>query len=204
MKAVTNRQSRFLADLVAYIRKENRPPTNRELQQIMGLRSPRSVGQYLDALEKAGYIKRGKGARNIKVLQSLPAPQPDVAKTALVPIVGSAPCGAPFWPEQNIEDYVSVSVKLAKPPHHYFILKVKGDSMDKANIPDRGMVLVRQQVTANDGDIVVALIDNEATIKRLRLRNGYVSLEPVSSNPKHHPIILEREFQIQGIVVKAL
>ncbi len=76
--------------------------------------------------------------------------------------------------------------------------------MDLANIPDGGMILVRQQAAARDGQIVVALIDGEATIKKLRLSKGYVSLEPVSSNSEHRPIILEREFQIQGVVVKSL
>lgn len=206
MRLLTNRQVRFLSDMIAYIREEHRPPTSRELQHMMGFRSPRSVGQYLETLEKAGYIKRGKGARNIKILQPPPVPQPGIAKTVRVPIVGSAPCGIPFLAEQNIEDYVSVSVKLAKPPYRYFILRVKGDSMNEANIPDGGMVLVRQQATARDGQIVVALIDDEATIKKLRLSKGkgYVSLEPVSSNPEHRSILLEREFQIQGVVVKAL
>ncbi len=204
MYRLTNKQIQFLLNLVAYIREESRAPTNREMQQITGLKSPRSVGQYLEVLEKAGYIKRGNGARNIKILQNPPTPQSDVGKTVQIPIAGYAPCGIPFLAEQNIENSVSVSVKLAKPPHRYFILKVKGDSMDKANINDGGMVLVRQQITANDGEIVVALIDDEATIKRLRYRNGYVSLEPVSSNPIHQPIILERDFRIQGVVVEAM
>lgn len=204
MNKLTNKQMQFLLNLVAYIREESRAPTNREMQQITGLKSPRSVGQYLEALEKAGYIKREKGARNIKILQNPPIPQSDAGKTVRIPIVGYAPCGIPFLAEQNIENSVSVSVKLAKPPHRYFILRVKGDSMDKASINDGGMVLVRQQTTANDGEIVVALIDDEATIKRLRYRNGYISLEPVSSNPKHQPIILERDFMIQGVVVKAI
>ncbi|MBU4348190.1 repressor LexA, partial [Patescibacteria group bacterium] len=92
----------------------------------------------------------------------------------------------------------------AKPPYKYFMLRAVGDSMNKARINDGDLVLVRQQMTANNGDIVVALIDDEATIKKLRLHKDHVILEPDSTNSEHCPIVLERDFRIQGIVVRSM
>ena len=200
---LTQKQEEFFNILADYIHREKIPPTNREILKMMGLKSPRSVAQYLDVLEEGGYIQRGKGARNIKIIKS-PYDNNNSSKTVKVPVVGYVPCGAPFLAEENIEKYIAVSDKIAKPPYKYFILRVVGDSMNKAGINDGDLVLVRQQMTANDGDIVVALIDNEATIKKLRLYKDYIILEPKSTNPKHYPIVLEKDFRIQGIVVKSM
>ncbi|MDP8233559.1 MAG: transcriptional repressor LexA [Candidatus Saelkia tenebricola] len=206
MKAIklSERQIRFLSALTLYMRREKRPPTIRELQEIMGLKSPRGVSQYLGVLEEAGYIKRGKGARNIQILKSIPSAEIGRAETVEVPIVGDIACGSPFLAEENIEDYSSVSIKLAKPPYHYFILRTKGNSMDKAGINDGDMVLIRQQPVAESGQDVVALINDEATIKRLNKFEKHISLEPVSSDKNNRRIILEHDFQIQGVVVRTL
>ena len=200
---LTQKQEDFFNILAGYIRREKIPPTNREMLKMMGLKSPRSVAQYLDVLEKGGYIKRGKGARNIKILKS-PYDNNNSSKTVRVPVVGYVSCGAPFLAEENIEKQIVISEKIAKPPYKYFILKAVGDSMNKAGINDEDLVLVRQQMTANNGDIVVALIDDEATIKQLRLHKDYITLEPNSTNADHCPIVLERDFRIQGIVVRLM
>jgi len=200
---LTQKQEEFFNILADYIHREKIPPTNREILKMMGLKSPRSVAQYLDVLEEGGYIQRGKGARNIKIIKS-PYDNNNSSKTVKVPVVGYVPCGAPFLAEENIEKYIAVSDKIAKPPYKYFILRVVGDSMNKAGINDGDLVLVRQQMTANDGDIAVALIDGEATIKKLRLYKDHIILEPKSTNPKHYPIVLEKDFRIQGIVVKSM
>ena len=170
---------------------------------MMGLKSPRSVAQYFDVLEEGGYIQRGKGARNIKIIKS-PYDNSDSVKTIKVPILGYVPCGTPFLAEENIERSVVVSEKIAKPPYKYFMLRAVGNSMNKAGMNNGDLVLVRQQMTANNGDIVVALIDDEATIKQLRLHKDYVTLEPNSTNPDHCPIVLERDFRIQGVVVRSM
>lgn len=200
---LTQKQEGFFNILSDYIRREKIPPTNREILKMIGLKSPRSVAQYLDALEEGGYIKRGKGARNIKIIKS-PYDKNNSSKTVKVPVVGYVPCGAPFLAEENIEKEIAVSEKIAKPPYKYFMLRAVGDSMNNAGINDGDLVLVRQQMTANHGDIVVALIDDEATIKKLRLYKDYVMLEPDSTNPDHGPIVLERDFRIQGVVVGSM
>lgn len=200
---LTPKQEEFFNLLSDYIRREKIPPTNREILKMMGLKSPRSIAQYLDVLEEGGYIQRGKGARNIKILKS-PYDNNNSSKTVKVPVVGYVPCGTPFLAEENIEKEIIVSDKIAKPPYKYFMLRAVGDSMNKAGIHDGDLVLVRKQMTANDGDIVVALIDDEATIKQLRLHKDYVTLEPRSTNIKHSPIVLERDFRIQGVVVSSM
>ncbi len=105
---------------------------------------------------------------------------------------------------QNIESYVAVSDTIARPPHKYFFLRVAGDSMNRAGIQHGSIALIRQQQAARTGENVVALIDDEATIKRLKLVDGMVILESVSSNPRHKPIVVDREFRIQGVVVRTM
>ena len=201
---LTERQRQFLQKLANFMSQEGRPPSSRELQQLFNFRSPRSVSQFLEALERAGYIQRGSGARNIRLLRTALAHSPDQVGTVTVPVVGTAPCGTPFMAEENIEGYVSVSTRLAPPPHRYFIVRASGNSMDRAGIPDRSLVLVRQKDEAQNGDIVVALIDDSVTIKRLRLFPDHAVLEPESSDAVHRRILLEREFQVQGTVVGCL
>ncbi len=200
---LTQKQEDFFNVLADYIQREKIPPTNREILKMMGLKSPRSIAQYLDVFEEGGYIRRGKGARNIKILKS-PYDNNNSNKTVKVPILGYIPCGAPFLAEENIERNIVVSEKIAKPPYKYFMLRAVGDSMNKAGINDGDLVLVRQQMTANNGDMVVALIDDEVTVKQLRLHKNYVTLEPKSTNTDHCPIVLERDFRIQGIVVRPM
>jgi len=200
---LTQKQEEFFNILVDYIRREKIPPTNREILKMMGLKSPRSVAQYLDVLEEGGFIQRGKGARNIKIIKS-PYDDKNSGKTVKVPILGYVPCGAPFLAEENIENVVTVSEKIAKPPYKYFMLRAVGDSMNKSGINDGDLVLIRQQIIANDGDVIVALIDDEATIKRLRLHKDCIILEPNSTNSDHCPIVLERDFRIQGVVVRSM
>ena len=200
---LTQKQEEFFNILADYICREKIPPTNREILKMMGLKSPRSIAQYLEVLEEGGYIKRGIGARNIKILKS-PYDNNTSSRTVKVPVLGYIPCGAPFLAEENIERNVAISDKIAKSPYKYFMLKAVGDSMNKAGINDGDLVLVRQQMTANNGDIVVALIDDEATIKRLRLHKDHIILEPDSTSSEHCPIVLERDFRIQGIVVRSM
>ena len=102
--------------------------------------------------------------------------------------------------EENIEGYIAVSTTIAKPGRKYFLLRARGDSMDKAGIRDGDMVLVRQQPTADQRDRVVALIDQEATIKEYQRAKGMVVLRPRSSNPRHQPILLTKDFRVQGVV----
>jgi len=121
----------------------------------------------------------------------------DVTK---VPVVGKVSCGLPIYAEENINTYISISKEIAKPQNDYFILYAEGDSMNLAGINSGDMVLIKQQPSANDGDLVVALIDDEATIKVFHKKNNMIILKPKSDNKQHQPIILTSNFRIQGVV----
>jgi repressor LexA len=124
--------------------------------------------------------------------------------TVQVPLVGSAPCGAPLLVEQNIEAWYPVSSDLARPGAKYFLIRARGDSMDEAGIADGSLVLVKQQDVAASGAVVVALVDDEVTIKELRLSNSAAALMPRSSNKSHRPILATREMRVQGVVVASI
>jgi repressor LexA len=123
------------------------------------------------------------------------------AQTVDIPVVGTVAAGVPILAEENVEGFISISTSLARPGNKYFLLRVRGDSMDKAGIADGTYVLVRQQSTAEPGQLVVALIDDEATVKKYQVDRDVVILKPCSTNPRHRPIILDRDFAIQGVVV---
>ena len=176
-----------------------RIPSMRELMSSLGYRSPRSASLIVGKLIKKGVLRRKKegGLQFIKNL----ADDTSRAQTVDVPLIGTVACGTPMLAEENIQGMISVSTKLARPPHRYFLLKAKGDSMDQKGIEDGDLVLVRQQTTAKDGDTVVALIDDEATIKEFRIGGETFVLKPRSRNKQHQPIVLAKDFQIQGVVV---
>ncbi len=202
---LTPKQLLFLERLVDYQAREGVPPSVREMQALGGFRSPRSVAQFLDALQQAGYIERAAGARNVRILKRPPGAAPsDRADTVLVPLVGRVAAGQPILAAENVEDYIPVSTSLARGRWNYFILRVQGDSMDRAGIQHGDLVLVRQQDTAEPGDKVVALIDDNATVKRLRIGRDAVLLEPLSTNPVHRPIVVGPEFRVQGVVIATI
>lgn len=182
--------------------KEGQAPSVRELAKALGYQSPRSAALILERLTAAGYIARRSDGQ-LQLLKS-PASALDHARTVEVPLVGRAPCGAPLLATENVEATISISEQLARPPHRYFMLRAQGDSMNQAGIQDGSLVLVRQQPTAEAGQVVVALIDDEATIKEFRPNTGLIALMPRSSNPAHKPILLTQDFIIQGVVIASL
>ncbi len=113
-------------------------------------------------------------------------------------------CGLPILAQENIEAMIPVSVSIAKPGSKYFLLRALGDSMDKSGINDGDIVIVRQQSNAENGQKVVALIDDSATIKEFYRKDGFVVLKPNSTNSQNQPIILTEDFKIQGIVISVI
>lgn len=191
---------------IRYIRnamiQTGRAPSTRELMAHLGYRSPRSSAVLINQLIEKGYLRR-KEDGTLQIIKNVEEKE-SYTQTTDVPLIGSAACGAPIFAEENIEAMIPVSVKLAKEPYKYFLLRAKGDSMNERNINDGDLVLVRQQSTADNGDIVVALIDDEATIKEFHISGDTIVLKPKSSNIKHSPIILTRDFKIQGVVVTSI
>lgn len=186
----------FIRDSLRY---RGRTPTLQAISDHLDFKSRRSAALLIERLIKKGYLARMPSG-NLRVLQE-PAGAAQSERTIELPLVGSAPCGAPFLAEENVETTISVSQKIARPGATYFLLHAIGDSMDRAGINDGDLVIVRQQPVAENGDQVVALIDDEATIKELSRRDDKVVLMPRSNNPRHKPIILDRDFMVQGVVV---
>lgn len=181
---------------------ENHSPSVRQLCEEFGYRSPRSAFLLINQLiEKRWLSRRADGS--LRLLRDL---QTNVshARTVDVPLVGAVPCGAPMLAEENIEAHIPVSENLARPGAKYFLLRAQGNSMDRSDINDGDLLLVRQQPTATDGDKVVALINDEATVKEFHRGGNAVVLKPRSSDQKHKPIILTEDFTIQGVVVSVL
>ena len=179
-----------------------RMPSVRELMNALGYRSPRSAMVMMRQLIDKGFLekKADGGLRFIKDLSGTTAS----AQTIDVPLVGCVSCGVPILADENIEAMIPVSTDLARGSHKYFFLRAQGDSMNDAGINDGDLVLIRQQRTAENNDIVVALINNEATIKQFIRSERAIILRPRSTNPAHKPILLTSDFEVQGIVVIAI
>lgn len=180
---------------------EGRKPTLREINEVTGGKSPRSASIVIDRLVKVGLLKRT--GTNIRLADNQVL-NPSSIETVNVPLVGTVTCGLPMLATENIEAFIPVSTKLARKGSNYFLLRAKGDSMNEAGINNGDILLIRQQDSADDGQKVIALINDEATVKILERRGSTVILRPKSSNEKYKPIILTANCQIQGVVVAVL
>ena len=200
--AISNKELEAIREIRNFIVSAGRIPSMRELMSSLGYRSPRSASLIVNKLIDKGVLRR-KSDGSLQFVKSL-GDDTTRAQTIDVPLVGVVACGVPILAEENIQAKIPVSTKLATPPHRYFLLKAKGDSMNQKGINDGDFVLVRQQMTAKNGDAVVALIDNEATVKEFHEAGEAVILKPRSKNKQHQPIVLTRDFQIQGVVVATI
>ena len=166
----------------------------REIGESVGLRSSSTVHGYLLRLQERGYIRRDPAKpRAIEVLDQVREKQEIVE----VPLVGHITAGEPILAEQNVEEYIPLPLELA-PGDNTFLLKVKGDSMMNAGILNGDYVIIRQQPTAQDRDIVAALIGEEATVKTFYREENRIRLQP--ENPHYEPILVD-ELTILGKVI---
>jgi repressor LexA len=194
------RQLQILRFIEESVRKNGYPPTVREIAAAVGLCSPASVHGHLAALEAKGYIRRGTAKRRaLEVVQPTGARPGLGARSRPLPLVGRVAAGVPILAEENIEDSLEVPAFLGS--GDCFALRVTGDSMVKAGILDGDIVVVRRQETADDGDIVVALIEQEATLKRFFREKDRVRLQP--ENDQMEPIYV-RDPVIVGKVTGVL
>ncbi|MFH2068269.1 MAG: transcriptional repressor LexA [Candidatus Omnitrophota bacterium] len=198
----TQKQLEAVRHIRNWLMHKGRTPSIRELMANLNYKSPRSVQDILEQLQEKGVIKKLE-SRDYQLIMD-----PDFgsvhAQTINIPLVGAVACGTPVLAEENIEGFIPVSTSLVKPGSKYFLLHARGNSMDEAEINDGDLVLVRQQPTADEGDNVVALINDEATIKEFHRTGNIIVLKPKSSNKEHKPIILTDDFQIQGVVVATI
>jgi len=174
-------------------------PSIRDLQKSLEYKSPRSITVLLERLKRKGLIERND-AGDLKV-NELDKWDKNSSKTIDIPLLGVVACGVPMLAEENILERIPIDTNIAKPPYKYFLLRAKGTSMNKKDIEEGDLLLVRVQSTANNGDIVVALVNDEATVKEYRKVGNIVVLKPHSTDPDNKRIILTENLVIQGIVV---
>ena len=177
-------------------------PSLRKLMINLGYKSPRSVSLMISLLIEKGYIKKTEDGI-LEVIKELPV-ESFKADIVDVPVLGSVSCGNPLLAIENPEKTISISTSIVKPPYKYFILKAYGNSMNLSGIEDGMYVLIRQQQTAKNGDIVVALIRDECLLKIFYRADDYIILKPHSSDENYKTIILKEDFSILGIKVSIL
>jgi len=198
LPSLTARQKAIYDFLVKTIREKGFAPSIPEIGRQFKIASTNGVSDHLKALERKGYIRR-VGKRAIEVVNALG--KTVLSATREVPILGKVPAGKPLFSEENIEGLLSVPDDMGS--GKLFALQVKGDSMIGAGILDGDKVIVKQQGIAENGEIVCAVINGEATLKRFFKKDGVITLK--AENEKYAPIVVsEGEFRIAGRVVGLL
>ena len=179
-KPATERQQRILDVIRAFTTEHGYPPSVREIGERVGLSSSSTIHAHLKALERRGLISRDptKPRALRSDLNVPPATQPD---SVVMPIVGKVAAGVPITAEENLEGEFVLPTSFVPRSSDAFMLRVQGDSMVEAAILDGDLILVRPQKTASNGEIVVAMLEGEATVKRFYRENGQVRLQPENS-----------------------
>ena len=193
---ITAKQQEILEYIKETILKKGYPPAVREICEAVHLKSTSSVHAHLDTLEEKGYIRRDPTKpRTIEIIDDcFNLTRREVVN---VPLVGTVAAGVPLLAEENIENYYPIPVELL-PNAETFMLNVKGNSMINAGIYDGDQLIVERCSTAYDGEIVVALVDDSATVKRFYKEDGYYRLQP--ENDEMDPIIVDH-LEILGKVI---
>ncbi|MEG8179925.1 transcriptional repressor LexA [Nocardia terpenica] len=194
------RQQRILVTIRDWVVRHGYAPSTRELGDAVGLRSTSSVSKHLKALEDKGFLRRGDTVSrpvDVRLFLQGGAPRERDEESVAVPVVGDIAAGTPILAEQHTDDVLTLSRQLVG-RGTVFALRVRGDSMIDAAICDGDMVVVRRQHEAHSGEIVAAMIDDEATVKVYRRRNGHVYLEP--RNPAYDVIDGDRAVVLGKVV----
>ena len=189
MKVLSKREQQVL-EFVRERLQDDIPPSVREICQATGIRSTSTVHACLKRLEDEGYIDRRSGLN-----RAIRLPGENVTR---VPLIGKVTAGIPILAVEEVEDYVPFSGGSKYQPGELFALRVRGESMIGAGILDNDVVIVRRTSTAQSGDVVVALIGEEATVKRIFIERDYIRLQP--ENPAFEPII-SKEVPVLGQVI---
>ncbi|MDO4343480.1 MAG: transcriptional repressor LexA [Eubacteriales bacterium] len=194
---ITKKQSEILEYIKSEILNRGFPPAVREICEAVNLKSTSSVHSHLETLEKNGYIRRDPTKpRAIEIIDdNFNLVRREVVN---VPILGRVAAGEPLLAVENVENYFPIPAEFM-PNVQTFMLNVKGESMINAGIFDGDQILVQQQSTARNGDIVVALVEDSATVKTYYKEDGYYRLQP--ENDTMEPIIVHGELKILGKVI---
>ncbi|MCP4642444.1 MAG: transcriptional repressor LexA [bacterium] len=196
-KGLTRRQADILAFIIECIRDNGMPPTIAEIGEHFGISSTNGVNDHLIALEKKGYIERTSKARSIRVTQKAAAGLYQ-GEVETLPLLGRIAAGHPILAEENVEDQIPIATSLGH--HGTYCLRVQGESMIDDGIFDGDVIVVDQGQEPKQGDVVVALVEDEATVKRFHPRGDMVELRP--ANAAMVPILVPaNSVQLQGVVV---
>ena len=201
MIELSRRQRDVLDFVIAAIQQRGIPPTYREIGDALGISSTNGVADHVKALVRKGYLRKAGGgaARGIQLTEKArPVVRGD---TVSVPVIGTVAAGLPLLAEENYEKSLHLDASLLAGGDSVYALTVRGDSMIEEGILDGDLVIVKSQATARNGDIVVALVDDEATVKfffregdRIRLQPAHPTMDPIYVDSRNHTAV-------QGIVV---
>ncbi len=197
LESLTNKQNKLLSFIVSEVREKRLPPSLSEMAEFLKVSSKNAVSKLLDQLESKGYITISGKARGIEVLHTLGE---SIQKGMVsVPIIGSVQAGMPMLAEEHIEDWINLPQTLTKSRKDVFLLRVRGDSMKNAGILEDDLVIVKPTKDVKNNDIVVALLHDEATVKRFIKIQNRAYLKPENENYKN--IYPQEEWTVQGKVV---
>ncbi len=205
MNTLTKRQNQVLKVIEGYIAKHGEPPTIPELQKLLKVSSTRTVTQYLEALEKKGFIARSKNkTRGIELKDR----SGDVyGETITLPVVGAAACGSlNVYAEESFNEFIQIARSMfgARKRNEMIVIRALGLSMQDAGIEDGDLVLVELTDDVKNSDIVAAVIDGMAVIKKISFTKNAVVLNPVTSVGSYKQIIMRRDFKVLGRVVHTI
>ena len=205
-KELTDRQNKILTFIRDFLRENGFPPTLREIGKAFEISSTFGVKRHLDALEKKGYIRiESNASRGIAILQdddgiNLSTANDQNEFFSKIPIVGRVAAGSPILAMENIEGSVIIDPSFIKTTEDAFALRVRGDSMINAGIFEGDIVIVSPNQKGNNGDIIVAMLDDEVTVKRLEMKNNSIKLIPENKDYRSIEINEKSRFSIIGKV----
>ena len=205
---LTEKQKKFYVSLREMVERSGHSPTVAELAEKMQFSSPRAVTQYLEALERKGLIERRRyERRGIRLVNPDGTTSRAGSATVEVPVIASAGCdNVNVFAERSFGDYICVASELLQgiKKDNVVCIKAVGDSMVDAGVHSGDYVLVEVTEGVSEGDLVVAIVDSFAVIKKLEIANNAVILRPVSPDPQYKPIILNKNFQFFGRVIDVI
>ncbi len=197
MKTLTERQKELLKLIARNIEEKGYPPSYQELANHMNIKSKFAILKHIDALVSKGFLEKDSSARGLRIIDPEYAPG---SKTEVnVPLIGRVAAGFPILAQENVERYIPIPRAMIKSEGRYFALKVRGDSMINAGIFEDDLVVVNSTNSAHNKEIIVALLNDEVTVKRLITNQKQVYLK--AENPAYDDIYPQGEWSIQGKVV---
>ncbi len=199
---ITEKQEAVLKYIESYQLGYGKSPTIREMREHFGVKSDNSILKHLKALETKGYLSKDDTPRGIALLNSVKEKLNAANNLIKIPVLGTIPAGGPSLAEEHVIDYFEVGSDMLKKPQGSFALRVTGLSMINAGILEGDFVIANREMRAKDGDIVIALIDGENTVKRYRCKEGKIWLQ--AENPEYSDIHANEYLQIQGVVTTVI